>query len=338
MKQRHIEQMNMNFRPLSNNLKSRKLDEIKTFKIGGNDREIKLKNYHQENDNLVLNPTRENINSRGRQEQDNNLNKRYMTRGKSQGFNIINNKTDVDFNPSTIVNNSNNNNNTINKVGIENVESYNYKNNLNHNIKNINNLNHFQKYDNNNNNNNVNFTDNHIREHEEYNKQYHQKNQYNNQYLNHNIQDLNGINNNINIDNKIVQNNNALNSANDINNYNNMQIKEGNIDQKEEIHNDYNYNAVNNEIDKNEEEEFRRYMASLSEQEREDLYRRMLNKYENHEMNEEVNNNKDQDGERDLIKNQQINTPVKYNYDNYQQRNVQNNDSKEVNNLILKLF
>lgn len=63
-------------------------DDLGTFKIGGENREIRKKNYDEVSNNLVLNPMRENVQmgSRGRNETTSGA----QVRGKSQGFNIIN--------------------------------------------------------------------------------------------------------------------------------------------------------------------------------------------------------------------------------------------------------
>jgi hypothetical protein len=62
-----------------------------TFKIGGENREIKVKNYDEISKNLVLNPTRETITNEARgRSQIENRDARIMQRGKSQGYNIIN--------------------------------------------------------------------------------------------------------------------------------------------------------------------------------------------------------------------------------------------------------
>jgi hypothetical protein len=94
-----------------------------TFKIGGENREIKIKNYDDISNHLVLNPTREVITNevRGRSERE-NRDARVQQRGKSQGYNIINH--------SHMENNSNNipipNNQYQSNNSVSNINSQNY--------------------------------------------------------------------------------------------------------------------------------------------------------------------------------------------------------------------
>jgi len=83
-----------------------------TFKIGGDNREIKKRSYDDVTDGLVLNPSRNvpNSSQRGRREQEPEMKQSVPIRGKSQGYNIINhsdantffkeNNTIVDNKPS----------------------------------------------------------------------------------------------------------------------------------------------------------------------------------------------------------------------------------------------
>ena len=70
----------------------KKKEDLGTFKIGGENRQIKRKTYDDISNDLILNPTRTNIQSEGMNRQGRNevQNSVPQSRGKSQGFNIIN--------------------------------------------------------------------------------------------------------------------------------------------------------------------------------------------------------------------------------------------------------
>jgi hypothetical protein len=77
------------------NTRSKKESEVTgTFKIGGENREIKKRTYEDVTEGLLLNPTRQPPNSsqRGRREEpvESEMKSNMPSRGKSQGFNIIN--------------------------------------------------------------------------------------------------------------------------------------------------------------------------------------------------------------------------------------------------------
>ena len=76
-----------------------KNDYVGTFKIGGENREFKKKNYDDVSNTLVLNPMKGNLNvERGRNElMQESRYKNQQQRGKSQGFNIINHSNVDDF-------------------------------------------------------------------------------------------------------------------------------------------------------------------------------------------------------------------------------------------------
>ena len=78
-----------------------------TFKIGTDNREIKRKTYDEISDALVINPMKDNSNTRGRMEDRTNsismhLGNHPPKRGKSQGYNIINhyNSDNCPINPN----------------------------------------------------------------------------------------------------------------------------------------------------------------------------------------------------------------------------------------------
>jgi hypothetical protein len=87
-----------------------KNDYSGTFKIGGENREIKVKNYDEISNNLVLNPTREVITNEARgRSQIENRDARMMQRGKSQGYNIINHSNAENYSHANNMYSHNNN-------------------------------------------------------------------------------------------------------------------------------------------------------------------------------------------------------------------------------------
>lgn len=104
-----------------------------TFKIGGENREIKVKNYDEISKNLVLNPTREVISNevRGRSQIE-NRDARIIQRGKSQGYNIINHSNPDNFSHGQNPNNVTPHNNQRQLPGQSNVNHANYGNYTNY--------------------------------------------------------------------------------------------------------------------------------------------------------------------------------------------------------------
>lgn len=95
--EKYLNGKNVKMREKSLNYHRKDSEPQGTFKIGGENREIKRKNYHDETENMNLNPTRKENN----QNFNNQINHNYyaqqrenaainMLRNRSQGFNIIN--------------------------------------------------------------------------------------------------------------------------------------------------------------------------------------------------------------------------------------------------------
>lgn len=96
-----------------------KLMELNTFKIGGETREIKRKNYQDYNDNLTLNPTKNNPMLKNTE-----INNIYNTERRAQplkAFNIISNEMNKEFNENPINYTSNEYKQAVNK---ENFDQY----------------------------------------------------------------------------------------------------------------------------------------------------------------------------------------------------------------------
>lgn len=101
-KQQNKEEFKRNFR-------SKKDSELRgTFKIGGENREIKKRTYDDVTDGLLLNPGRQvpNSSQRGRVEQpsETEIKMNIHQRGKSQGYNIINHSAYNTANRENILN------------------------------------------------------------------------------------------------------------------------------------------------------------------------------------------------------------------------------------------
>jgi hypothetical protein len=224
--------------------RNRKLEDVGSFKIGSDNREIKRKNYYESNDKLVINPTRENIPvSRGRQDNDNIY---QQQRGRSQGH----------FSSYNIINHSDSGKETNNR-------EINNNRNTNNNQKTLN-------------------------------------NQHNNEYMNKNS----NLNNNDNYSKK--QSNIADNY--DYENYN------------PNVQNNIEKTKIDNNNQKSEEEEYREYIMSLSPEERDELYKRMM---ENYEVNQEEYN-------QFMNKQQEVNN-VPETKNNYEQISNRENINSNIN-------
>ena len=123
-----------NTREKSLNPRKKMSDPQGTYKIGGDNREIKRKNYEEITDHLTINPTRRE-NNLLREENYPREVAQISSRGKSQGYNIINHEkkkekeniqnNNYNSNIKTLNNpNSNNNLNNYNTEGLDNLENY----------------------------------------------------------------------------------------------------------------------------------------------------------------------------------------------------------------------